>query len=256
MRILNRASVAFFIVNDYTKSAVTNAEIKCNGSCVAYCNKRDGYYVFLNLEKGTYKFDIACKGFISESYEIKVSDTQQERVVVCLKYSAENYDLYNTKKVIFNIKDNGKLIENADVRVRLETKASFLRLIDPIEKNSNIININSEFDKRLLYQDYMYDKRPNMIISLVEYDHVNKVYKSLKKYKSQVAEDGYLHPFWNFKTDKFGRATLPLNTIFFTQTQVEFMVTILKKKYTVTVSTEDTCYVEIDISKEAEKNGV
>lgn len=256
MRILNRASVAFFIVNDYNKNAIINAEIKCNGSCVAYFNKRNGYYVFLNLEKGTYKFDITCKGFIPASYEVKVSDEQQEIIVAGLRYSSESEELYYTKKVVFNIKNNGKPVENESIRIRLENKVSFLRLIDPIEKNSNIVNINSEFDKRLLYQNYTYDKRQNMIFNLFEYDYENKVYKNSKTYKSNVAEDGYLHPFWNFKTDKFGRVTLPLNTIFFTQPQADLLVTVSKKKYTFTVNTEDTDYIEIDIGKEAEKNGV
>lgn len=256
MRVLNRASVAFFIVNDYTKNAIINAEIRCNGSCVAYCNKHNGYYVFLNIEKGVYKFDISCKGFIPVSYEVKVSDLQQEKIVVCLRYSSESIALYNAKKVTFNINNNGKPVVDKDIRIMLETKTSFLRLIDPIEKESKFVNINYEFDKRLLYQDYIYDKKRNIIISLVEYDYINKVYKNSKIYKSKVAEDGYLHPIWDFKTDAFGNVTLPFNTIFFTQPQAEFAITVLKKKHMVTVSMEDTEYVEIDISKEVKEDGV
>lgn len=256
MRILNRASVAFFIVNDYSKGAISNARIMCNNSYVPYSNKGDGYYSFSNLEKGTYKFDITCDGFIPVSYEVTVSDIQPTQIVARLKYSSDNAYLYNINKVDFNIKSDEKPLKNTEVKIKLDTKVLFLKLIDPIEKNSNVININSDFDKRLLYQDYTYDKRQTMGINLNGYDHINKVYKNSKVYKSKVTEGGYLTPLWKLVTDDFGRVILPINPIFFAKPQVELTLTILKKKYKVTINTDKTENIDIDISKGEIKGGV
>lgn len=256
MRILNRASVAFFIVNDYSKGAISNARIMCNNSYIPYSNKGDGYYSFSNLENGMYKFDIMCDGFKPASYEVKVSDIQPIQIVSCLKYSSDSTDLYNINKIVFYIKNDGKPLENTDIKIKLDTKVLFLKLIDPIEKNSNVININSDFDKRLLYQDYAYDKRQTMVINLNGYDHINKVYQNSKVYKSKVAEGGYLTPLWKFTTDDFGRVILPINPVFFAKPQAELTLTILKKKYSVRINTNDTENIEIDISKGEIKGGI
>ncbi len=248
MRVLNKASITFFIINDYNKSPVLNVDITCNNKKIAYSKKNDGYYTFMNLEKGHYKFDIHSKQFNKASYEIDLEGIEPIKINCCLKYAADSSELLNLNRIIFHFKDGDNIIKETDVEIKLETKVPFLRLIDNINVGNNLVKINSDYDKRLLFQNYSCGKKLDNIFLFNSYDHNTNLYKNFYKFKNNIEEGEILNPIWNNVTDKYGRVALPINRIFFIKAKSELSVYILNKKFKVIVNSNKVKDIIIDIS--------
>lgn len=249
MRVINKASIIFFLIDNFNKSPLNKGIIKCNGKHVPYLKKNDGYYVFLNLEENHYEFDFSCAGFMPEHYSIDLDGKEPMRVVIPFNYKLDNMLIYNMNKIVFNLKDNGIPLKNADVRIKLDTKVPFLKVIEPIKKGSNQIKINSDFNSKLMFQEYYYSKSPDFKVMFSSYDRKNLAYENEISADKEIAKDGLLYPVWNFKTDNRGSFVLPKNPIFMLKGESDFTLTVNNKEIKAKSENLSTENINIDISK-------
>lgn len=250
MKVINKASIVFSLIDNYNKAPLTNCIIKCNGKNGSYLKKRDGYYIFLNLEDGHYDFEFSCEGFMPEHYSVDLKDDKElVKAVISFNYKIDNIFVFNMNKVVFNLKDNDKPLINADVKVQLDTKVTFLRVIEPIKKGSNLIKINSDFNTRLMFQEYYYSKKPDFKVVFSSYDRDNLAYENQINADKDIAPDGLLYPIWHFKTDSRGSFVLPINPVFILKDEVDLTLNINNKDIKIKTKTNSTEYVNIDISK-------
>lgn len=250
MRLLNKASIVFLLIDNYNKAPLNSCIITCNGKNVEYAKKRGGYYVFLNLEAQHYDFDISCDGFMTEHYSLDLDENQDVvKVVIPMNYRLDNMSLYNTNKIIFDLKDNGKVLANADVKVRLCNKVPFLRVIGPIKKGTKLIKINSDFNSKLMLQEYYYSKSPDFLIRFTSYNRKELAYENEICAEKDIAPDGLLYPVWHFKTNEKGSFVLPISSVFISKEECEFVLTVNDKDIEIKAKTNTTEHMNIDISK-------
>lgn len=248
MKIINKASVVFLVLDDYTKDPLSDAEITCNGVHIPYAKKTDGYYVFLNMDPGNYQFEVSLKGFLPVSYEVELTDVQPMQIVATMQYTQDNIKALGYKRLIFTAKTKGKPVKNKAVRVRLDTKVPFLRVIEPMPKGSNLVMVNSDYNKRLLFQQYSYDKKPNLNIFFVGYDHEKQAFRTRDPFKTRTIEGGLLNPVWNYMTDEHGSFMIPVNPLFIQKEQVDFTVSIEKKNISIVATlSERVSYIDVTI---------
>lgn len=244
-----RASVSFYVVDDYNKRAITDAQISCNGSYSFCINKRNGYYEFINLEKGSYIFEVKRNKFVAAKYEVDLLDEQAVELVSCLKYALDNSILNDVDKIVFSIRRNKDFLRNCSVRLLLDEKIPELKLGSLVKYGSKTVNINLEsgFNERLLYQNYVYDKNPDEVIMLSEYDYRKNLYLSKIPIEFEIPKGKYLRPSWDFVTDKFGRFVLPINLLFFKNDSFKLKLIILKEEYELKASIKNENYIYLDV---------
>lgn len=243
-----KASIVFRLVDNVNKGPINNAIVVCEDKNFPCVKKDGGYYVFTNIENGTYAFTIKAQGFISQDYEVTVSQEDVNIITLPMQFSSDNTLLQNIKKVTFILKQKGDLFANQDLTIKVDTINPYLRLIEPISKGNDLMKLGLDFDQRLLYQEYCYDKKPNLNFYIKGYDHDKKAYILKDTYKSKITEDGFLKPVWNLKSDNMGRVVFPISPIFFLRNAAEFSFIIGKKKINVSVeSFVDDNIVEVEV---------
>lgn len=233
MKTLNKASIVFLLINNFNKKPITDAIITCKNSRHACVNKMDGYYVFLNMEDSTYEFDIKCMGYESKSYKVELNSNTGDdiaEIIVALNYSRENYMIYNLEKFLFEIKQDGELVKDTEVLIKLDSKVPFLRVIEPIEKDTNKVTINSSYNGNLLIQEYHCDKYKDREIIFIGYDQEQGCYLSKDKFNEDIQPGALLLPIWKLKTDKNGVAMLPFYQVFMQDNEIKFTAMIDEKK--------------------------
>ncbi len=243
-----KASIVFRLVDNLNKEPIDDAIVVCKDKSFSCVKKENGYYVFTNIEKGTYVFTIQAKGFISQDYEVVVSEDDVNIITLPMQLSADNTLLKNMKKVIFVLKQKGKPLINQDLTIKVNTINPYFRVIEPISRGNNLMKLGIDFDQRLLYQEYCYDKKPNLSIYIKGYDHNQEAYILKDTYKSKIPEDGFLQPVWNLKSDNMGKIAFAINPIFFLKDNAEFSFVIEKKKINVSVESflkDDIIEVEV-----------
>ncbi len=251
---LSKASVIFHIMDDYFKVPITNALLKCSDDSAEYIKKNDGYYVFLDLQSGTYNFTIICAGYNTVNYEVEVKGDEPVEIRLSMQASMGDISRMNIDKIVFNLYNDGSLLNNKDIIIRLDTKVSFLKVIDPISRGSNFISINYDYNKNLLFQEYYYDKALDTSIFLVSYDWEKNKYKTREPYQAKANPGGYLKPVWRMKTDKNGRVVLPINSFFMTEENAEFTIICDDLEATVSSEISNNAVVDVNLSKKVESN--
>lgn len=247
MRVINKASVVFLVLDDYTKEPLTGVTIKCNGELIPYVKKNDGYNVFINMSPGKYRFELFKRGFISMAYEAEVTEVQPVQFVVPMKYSMDNLSANALSKIVFTIKKDGAALTDCNVKIRLNTKVPCLRLIEPIPKGKNTAVINSDYNKRFLYQEYNYDKKSTVDVFFTGYDPEKQVYLTKEFYKSKVPEGGLLRPVWRFITSGRGEFILPINRMFISDGETEFAVSVGDKTVTKKIDVNGNNHVTVEV---------
>ena len=243
-----KASLALNLVEGVNKTFVDGAVVTCKEVNFPCIRKTDGCYAFIDIPKGKYTFIIQKPGFITKEYEVEIGDVQPVIRTVTLQYDVNNYSTSFMNQVIFTLKRKGEIIPNKDVTIKINTRNPYLRVIEPVTRGSNLIKLNCDFDARLLYQNYTYDKKANTNICLSSYDHINKAYILSTTYRSKINEGGLLSPYWEMKTDDKGRVLLVINPIFCLKNEVDISLTIDKKTTNVIVDiSKNKAQVELEI---------
>lgn len=229
MKTITKASVIFYLLDEINKRPISDAIITCKGHSFASIRKDDGNYVFTDIAKGEYVFIIQKPGFLSKEYQVSISDVQPVMTAVTMQFSLDNPVISNMKKIIFTLKNGDKIVPSKEVSLKVDIRNPYLRVIEPVIKGSYLMKLNSDFDPRLLYQEYRYDQKTNISIFFSGYDHENKAYILSTTYKSKIPESGLLNPIWSFKTDSKGRFLFIINPVFMLKDKIEATLTIDKK---------------------------
>lgn len=254
MKELSKASVIFHVMDDYFKTPITNAMLKCSDDSAEYIKKNDGYYVFLNLQRRTYNFTITCAGYNDVNYEVELKDNEPVEIRLSMQASMGDISRMNIDKIVFNLYNDGSLVINKDLIIRLDTKVSFLKVIDPISRGSSLIGINYDYNKNLLFQEYYYDKALDTSLFIVSYDWGKNKYKTREPYQFKANPGGYLRPIWRVKTDKNGRVVLPINAFFINEKNAEFTIICDDLEATVSSEISNNAVVDVNLSKKVASN--
>lgn len=248
---INEASIVIQLINEFDKRPILNANITCNGRHIPFIKKDTGHYVFINMHNGNYLFDIDAFGFEKKTVTVDLtsSSVSPQLHIVRLNYLMNHPRIPGMKKIVFTVKNKDKLISNRDIKLRLDTKVSQLRVIDPMVKGSKEVVLNSDFNSRFLFQEYSYEKKPNLNILFTGFDYEKKAYLNDEPFKSKVAEGGLLNPVWNFVTDDNGVFVLPIDNTFLQKNVLDFTVFAGKKSSNIVVEIKDnTTNVDVSIN--------
>lgn len=221
MRTMNYASVVFLLVDSFNKKPIENAVITCNGNYGGYVYKGDGYYVYPNLEKYKYHFEIKCNGFNTEIYNLDVEDDETKNIICTMNYLTGSRMFNADNRLLLEVMTDEKPLKNSNVTIVYKNKIPGLRIIKSSEPGSKDIFLNSDFDTRLIYQDYIYNNN-NIYIS--DYNYMEKCYTIKEGINEEFIEGTFLTPKWNLVTDKNGYLLFLLNEFFNAKDYVELYI--------------------------------
>ncbi len=223
MRTMNYASVVFLLVDSFNKKPIENAVITCNENYGGYVYKGDGYYVYPNLEKYKYHFEIKCNGFNTEIYDLDVEDDETKNIICTMNYLTGS-GMFNTEnRLLLQVMIDEKPLSNSDVSILYKNKIPGLRIIKSSEEGSKDIYLNSDFDTRLIYQSYVYNDKT---IYIDNYNYMEKCYVIKEPINERISEGDFLSPKWNLTTDKNGYLLFLINEFFNAKDYVELYIEV------------------------------
>jgi len=244
-KILHKTAVVFMFVDGVDKVPIINVNILCNNKKVPFIIKDDGYIVFSNLEYNNYNFQVFSPGFFAKNYNIEVKKKNDAPLIIDI-FQRNNLHPRNGKKILIEIKKDGKTVPNLPVFIMQETKINTLKILEPVLENNEYIKLNSSYNLNITYQKYFYEKIEDFI-TINEFNHSVKLYVLNKATKKLIPGDGVLKPVWELFTDKFGVLNLPVNKLFMENEEVELKLKFLEQEKNIQVKTSGSEFITLEI---------
>ncbi len=241
MRQIYKASIVILLTDIYTRLPITNAAILCNGRQNPYTRKSDGYYVFSNLYPQKYNIDIMCAGYTDINFSVNLRENETKIIMTDMPYTVGNPLLTNIDRFEFSIKKDGQPFAKKEIYVKLENPLNFLKLVNPIEPDSEDISLNVDLNRNLMVQRYKYtvnEKEYDMFFS--GYDNDKKTYILKEPAPEKIEADGEFRIYWKLKTDKLGRAILPHLKQFMKEENLSFKISAKDQDSDASVTVKDT----------------
>ncbi len=224
MRVIHRASLVFLLRDMYTKSLLTHAVILCNGKQNPYTRTSFGHYVFSNLSAGEYTVTIRCPGYTTLEFTVDVQENQTKSLAFNMPYSENNSAINSVTRFQITLLQDNKPFANQDVKLKCNTKSSFLELVEPAPVASLHLKLNTEeLVNSILGQKYVYqvgDYEHEIFIS--GYDSEKKSYILEEPLKYPLEPGGGFYPMWDIRTDFQGKIIMPLISQFMQAPNIGF----------------------------------
>ncbi|MDR1627207.1 MAG: hypothetical protein LBR79_00350 [Oscillospiraceae bacterium] len=241
MRQIYKASIVILLTDIYTRLPITNAVILCNGKQNPYTRKPDGYYVFSNLYPLKYNIDIMCAGYTDINFPVTLRENETRIIMTDMPYTVGNPLLTNVDRFEFSVKKGGEPFAQKEIYVKLENPLSFLKLVNPVEPDSEDIPLNVDLNRNLMVQRYKYnvgEKEYDMFFS--GYDNDKKTYILKDPAPEKIETEGEFRIYWKLKTDKSGRAVLPHLKQFMKEEDLSFKISAKDQDGNASVTVKDT----------------
>jgi len=223
MRVIYRASLVFLLKDVYSKHPVTNAVILCNGKQNPYTRKASGHYVFSNLYPGKYEISIVCKGYNSLNFSVELKENETKEIIYDLSYTPDNQNIMNLTRFELTCTRNKEVLSEMPIILKLTNELEFLKMLEPIKAESDELKTNLEMVPDLLGQKYIYEVADKSYeFFFWSYDNEKKCYILKDLVSEQIEPEGKFFAVWELRTDKKGRAIMPLMTQFMKGDKVNF----------------------------------
>lgn len=244
MRLLNKASVIFTLIDNYDKSSVNDSIIYCDKQVIPYVKKSNGMNVFLNLFPGEHNFVIRSKGFLPKIYNITTDKDSVQEIVVPLNYSRDNSKLSRNNKIVFRARYEGKMLRNDEVTIRLETKVPFMKVIEDVKQGSKQIKLNGDYNPVMLFQECAVTDK-NLPLIITGYNRDTNSY-TIRDESPAIPSGSLLKPVWHIRADRFGETILPVNRFFMPKNNLEFTLIYKGKEVQAKADISDDFYMNIE----------
>lgn len=255
MRVLHKASLVVLLNDFSSKEPIRTASILCNGRHAPYSIKRSGHYAFANLQPNKYNIKIICPGYKNMSFSENLRENETKLVTLNLSYAVNNPKIVNLCRFQVTSKQDGKIIKNKKLTLKLKNKLNFIKLIKNIEPNSYNVFLNMEMNKFLMVQKFQYIKREKTYEMLFTgYDNDNKCYVLENPFDEKIEKGGFFRPIWELETDSKGRVIIPIIDFFMKDESVRFELQCedLKTKRTIKINMpvddEKVSYADFDFA--------
>ena len=155
MRLLYSASLVIMLIDILTKSPIKNAVILCNGKQNPYVSKDDGYYVFCNLDPGSYKIFISASGYINKEFDTSIEFGESKKFILFLSFQSTNLRLLNVPRIEFLIKKNKQILKNQEIKFISKTP-EMIKMIQKIKKGDQEVILNVPENNFFIFQNFIY----------------------------------------------------------------------------------------------------
>jgi len=210
--IRKRASVIFYLVDDFFGKAVKTANISVSGQDLPFVNKQDGYYVFPNLPQGNYTFTIQAPNYLSTERSCPVSEDQPAIIQINMQHDTSSRLIDDITRIKGTLTDkNGNLLKNEIIEVVVISPATYVRLVEDVSKGQDKVKLYSEKGYQLEGKLFFISGEKNSeSIRICKYDQENDFCLIENKLKNKYNSGTQLYAMWELKTDNSGEFILPL----------------------------------------------
>jgi len=211
--IQKKASLVFQLHDDYTEKPVLTARVRENRGGYQAINKRDGYYVFINLEPMEYTFTIEAPNFLRVIKKVDLSVSQEQVIIkVRLQHDVSSNLLNNATRIYGCLKDSlGQPLVNQHFNVAVLSKANNLRLVEDVKKGSTSIKIYGG-DRYFLEgrKLLVMEKEKYAFIEVEIFDTEQDCFRLNQAISSGFKTGATLYYSWQLETNKKGEFLLPI----------------------------------------------
>ena len=194
MRLLYSASLVIMLIDILTKSPIKNAVILCNGKQNPYVSKDDGYYVFCNLDPGSYKIFVSASGYINKEFDTSIEFGESKKFILFLSFQSTNLRLLNVPRIEFLIKKNKQILKNQEIKFISKTP-EMIKMIQKIKKGDQEVILNVPENNFFIFQNFIYSvkyEKNNEEKKDKENDEENKESEKNEKNKNDEKKDDNL----------------------------------------------------------------
>ncbi|OEF97128.1 carboxypeptidase-like regulatory domain-containing protein [Desulfuribacillus alkaliarsenatis] len=229
-QVSHKASVVFYILDSYTGYPVTHASIQIADIPLRpYVNKKDGYYVFTNLESTDYTFVIEADSYMKVTRKVNVGEQAPPVLPIHLQHRSDSKLIQDTTRIELKLRDQQhKPIEvGKEILVALLSHSVCARAIEDTAADETHLPIYSNQGHALVGKQWLIHRGDNQIEVVKIIDYVSKEgrYTIEKPLASPLEIGTLLYPAWSLLTDEQGVVLLPLPKTFI-QEEVELYIYI------------------------------
>lgn len=213
--IRKKISMVIRLLDDYTGEEISTGEITLEEKRIDAINKKDGYYVFVNLEPGIYTVQIQAPYYLETAQEVEVSDLSSSFPVVTLrlKHKLGSPRLYHATCIQGQVETEiGRHLSSQRVYIYLKPSLHQIRLMEKIKKGSRkmrlLIRPTDEMDGQMIGFDIENSKELHHTIDF--YDRESSTFRLKEPTQQEYEAKTSIYPMWELKTDEYGRFILPV----------------------------------------------
>ncbi|NLT95943.1 MAG: hypothetical protein GXW85_10550 [Clostridia bacterium] len=211
--IQKKVSLVFQLIDDYTEKSVVTARVRESTGCCQAINKRDGYYVFINLEPKEYIFTIEAPNFLKVTKKIDLALAQEPVIIkVRLQHGVFSNLLNNATRILGRLDNKtGQPQANHSFMLAVISKANNLRLVEDAKKGSTKIKVyggdkySLEGRKLLIAEKEKYS-----FIEIEGYDPEEDCFRLNQPLDLNYKTGAVLYHSWQMETNHKGEFMLPI----------------------------------------------
>lgn len=211
--IQKKASLVFQLIDDYSEKQVVTARIRESTGCCQAINKRDGYYVFINLAPKEYIFTIEAPNFQKVTKKIDLGLAQEPVIMkVRLQHGVFSNLLNNATRILGRLDDKaGQPLANHSFMLAVISKANNLRLVEDVKKGSTKIKIYGGDKYSLEGRKFLIaEKDKYSFIEIEGYDLEEDCFRLNGALDLSYKTGTVLYHSWQMETNHKGEFILPV----------------------------------------------
>lgn len=227
--IRQRASLVIKLIDDYTGNPIKDAKLEIIDYESKPINKKDGYYIFTNLDDGIYGVLIKAENRLNQRIKVEIYEgfAKEGILKIRMKQKVKSPLIRNVTSLLLCFEDDkNRPIIDKEVKVVYEESKHSNRIIEKAQKNSTYIKLYTTDQEKLEGKEFIIKNINSKEKCVIEsFDPIEKTLK-LKNFLDSILEVGTsLYPVWRGRTDEEGKCIIPFS--YSIEDQLEININIL-----------------------------
>ncbi|KAB2951938.1 hypothetical protein F9B85_10290 [Heliorestis acidaminivorans] len=216
-RFKEQASVIFYLTDDHTGNAITNGLIKTEMAIpLSYVNKKNGYYVFTNLQKKVNTkylcFTIEAEPYVPVEIEVDLTSEAPALFHINMYHKPNSNEIKGLTSIEVVVKEQKQLLVKEAIGLAVKSSTTSLRLVEDVTTGQEIIKLYSKQSYRLEGKSWLIEAEDGQLESfqIKTYEAKENHYSLEKPLHNQYTAGALVYPLWRLRTDEQARVVLPL----------------------------------------------
>jgi|GEM_PF-5479807 len=228
-----KASVVFYLVDDFTGRAVKTARISADGRDMPFVNKRDGFYVLANLPPSQYRFAIEAPDYLPLEKEMTVSGEGPVVLTASMQHDVNSKLLEQVTRIKGLVLDKSEQpLQNSQAQVTVISSSPFGRLMEGAGQGGKEIQLYSKEASLLEGKRFLLNgPKVQEWIKIARSDPGQGICSLEDELQKEHSSGTPIYPLWELKTSAGGEFILPL-PVGFTEEETAVEVRVWQGKKT------------------------
>lgn len=193
-----KLSKIFKVIDAFSNKIIEDAFINVIGENVTVLNKKNGFYIFFNLDVKEYVAEVSCRGYKTRNITFTPNDEDESAELIMLVPSDEN----KMKTIKGTLKDGRKKLALKNFYYAICVKDFSVTISGKYQKDNDFIKVHSYEKLSLEGRMFVIESDEKSVITLGNYDFIGKKYKTKNTISNDIMVGETAFLLFEGKTDQ------------------------------------------------------